>query len=562
MIRGIESLKLSSERKLEIVKEIKEGSQPTGSFYTLLVAASLIASFGLVADSTAVVIGAMLVSPLMTPILGMSLGLVRGSGKLIWRATQAEIFGIFIAIGTAALLGLSPINFEATPEMLARTQPNLLDLLVAVLAGFAGAYAIVDERISPALPGVAIATAIVPPLANTGLCLGIGAYVGAWGSFLLFFANFVSILVVAAVVFFAAGLASEFLSKSPWAFIRRFGWVTLAFLVLIVVLSNTLMKMVQARVLDRTIKQVLTTELATLSYASLESQIHKTLDNKLCVLATVRAPRIIQPHEVGNIQDVLSRRLERPINLIVRTTIARDMSAVGSTNQVVHQNLDGNFMNPKISEKEIYIKSAEQVLWEELASRADFRLLTVDYGRTQRGKIILATIQGFRPPQEEEIRHVEHLIQERVKDPTLSLMVRFTPSILLDRYGQSLYGWSFAGAITPEKEKLAQEIQSAVNQVFRTDYPDLHPVRLHHNLFGGKWKVLVEATGTGTLSIEDRMQIEKKVSEKVAHPVQVSIWSRMETVITDGGQIPLETFVGTSLNQIQEAYLKEWANVK
>ena len=92
MIRVLESLRLSSERKLEIVREIKEGSQPSGSFYTLLLAASLIASFGLMANSTAVVIGAMLVSPLMTPILGMSLALVRGSGKVFWRATQAEIF--------------------------------------------------------------------------------------------------------------------------------------------------------------------------------------------------------------------------------------------------------------------------------------------------------------------------------------------------------------------------------------------------------------------------------------------------------------------------------------
>ena len=247
MIRIFESLRASSERKLEIVREIKEGSQPSRSFYILLLAASLIASFGLMANSTAVVIGAMLVSPLMTPIIGMSLALVRGNGKLFWRATQAEIFGVMLAIGIAALFGLLPMNLEPTPEMLARTQPNLLDLLVAVLAGFAGAYAMVDERISPALPGVAIATAIVPPLANTGLCLGLGAYAGAWGSFLLFFANFISILLVAAAVFFAAGLASEFLSKLSWGLIRRFAWATLAFLVLIVVLSNALIEIVQAK---------------------------------------------------------------------------------------------------------------------------------------------------------------------------------------------------------------------------------------------------------------------------------------------------------------------------
>ena len=562
MIKVIESLRLSSERKIEIVREIKEGSQPSGSFYALLLAASLIASFGLMANSTAVVIGAMLVSPLMTPILGMSLALVRGSGKLFWRATQAEIFGVMLAIGIAALFGLLPMNVEATPEMLARTQPNLLDLLVAVLAGFAGAYAMVDERISPALPGVAIATAIVPPLANTGLCLGIGAYAGAWGSFLLFFANFISILLVAAVVFLAAGLASEFVSKSPWDLIRRFGWATLAFLVLVVVLSNALMDMVQARKLDRVIKEVLTIELANLSYASLDKQIHRTENNEVYVLATVRAPRIIPPAEVGKIQDALFRRLEKPINLIVRTTIARDMSAAGSTSQVVEQNLDGNFMSAAISDKEMVLKSAEQVLWEHLASRPDFRFVSVGYGRAPRGKIILAAVEGISPPTAEEIRHVERLIQERVKEPTLSLIVRFTPSILLDRYGQGLYGWSFSGEITPEKEKLARDIEAAVNQVFHTHYPAIYPVRLYYNLLGNTWKVLVESTGTGKLSFKDRSRIEKMISEKVAHPVQISVWFRMETVLTEGGEIPFQTFIAANLSRLQEIYLKDWAKVE
>jgi uncharacterized hydrophobic protein (TIGR00271 family) len=561
MIRIFESLRVSSERKLEIVREIKVGSQPSRSFYILLLAATLIASFGLMANSTAVVIGAMLVSPLMTPIIGMSLALVRGNGKLFWRATQAEIFGVMLAIGVAALFGLLPVNPEPTAEMLARTQPNLLDLLVAVLAGFAGAYAMVDERISPALPGVAIATAIVPPLANTGLCLGLGAYAGAWGSFLLFFANFISILLVASAVFLAAGLASEFLSKSPWEFIRRFAWATLAFLVLIVVLSNALMEIVQARKLDSDIKQVLTVELAN-RYASLDSQIHKTQNNEVDILATVRAPRIIPPDEVGKIQEVLFRRLQKPIHLIVRTTTASDMSATGSTRQVVRQNLNGVFMNATISDREMVLKSAEQVIREQLAYRPDYVFENVDYGRTPRGKVILAAVEGISPPTEEEIRKVEHLIQERVQDPTLSLIVRFTPSILFDRYGQYLYGWSYSGEITPEKEKLARDIQTAVNQVFRTDYPDVHPVKLYYNLFENKWRILVEATGTGPLAFNDRLRIEKMVAEKVAHPVQISIWFRMETVMTEGGQIPFQDFIQTSLKQLQGIHLKEWAKEK
>ena len=322
------------------------------------------------------------------------------------------------------------------------------------------------------------------------------------------------------------------------------------------------MEMVQARKLDRMIKEVLTVELANLSYASLDKQMHTTKNNEVYVLATARAPRIIPPDEVGKIQDALFRRLEKPISLIVRTTIARDMSAVGSTSQVVEQNLDGNFMNAKISDKEMVLKSAEQVLWEQLASRPDFRFVNVDYGRTPRGKVILAAVEGISPPTAEAIRQVERLIQERVQDPTLSLIVRFTPSILLDRYGQGLYGWSFSGEITPEKEKLTRDIQAVVNQVFRTHYPDVHPVRLYYNHLGNTWKILVEATGTTTLSSKDRLRIEKMVAEKVAHPVQISVWFRVETVLTEEGQIPFQTFIQNSLNQLQKVYLKEWAKVK
>ncbi|HZK13759.1 MAG TPA: DUF389 domain-containing protein, partial [Desulfobaccales bacterium] len=191
-------LSTTPERLQRVREEITLGSEPKVSFYALLTTASLIASFGLIANSTAVIIGAMLVSPLMTPIIGISLALVVGDTPLLGRALRAEALGVVLSIGIAAVLGMFPLALQVTPEMLSRTEPNLMDLLVAVLAGFAGTYALIDARLSPALPGVAIATAIVPPLANSGLCLAMGAYQGAWGSFLLFFANFLAILLVSA----------------------------------------------------------------------------------------------------------------------------------------------------------------------------------------------------------------------------------------------------------------------------------------------------------------------------------------------------------------------------
>lgn len=160
-------LSTTPERFKVVHAEISDGSEPALRFYILVAISTLIASFGLIADSTAVVIGAMLVAPLMTPIFGISLALVRGEPDLLGRAARAEIVGVVAAVSMGFVLGSLIGDIEPTPEMLSRTRPNLFDLLVAVLAGFAGAYALVDEKISPALPGVAIATAIVPPLANS-----------------------------------------------------------------------------------------------------------------------------------------------------------------------------------------------------------------------------------------------------------------------------------------------------------------------------------------------------------------------------------------------------------
>jgi len=157
-------IKTSRERREFFVKEITAGSEPGVRFYLLSSTSALIAAFGLIANSTAVIIGAMLVSPLMTPIIGSSLGLVTGDGRLFANSLRSVVVGTMLAIFFSALLGFLPLELEATPEMLSRVRPTLLDLFVAVLAGFAGAYAMIDEKVSPALPGVEIAVAIVPPL--------------------------------------------------------------------------------------------------------------------------------------------------------------------------------------------------------------------------------------------------------------------------------------------------------------------------------------------------------------------------------------------------------------
>ncbi|HUY29374.1 MAG TPA: DUF389 domain-containing protein [Acidimicrobiales bacterium] len=176
-------------------------------FAVMLSLSVVIAVLGLSLDSSAIVIGAMLIAPLMTPVLGISAGLV-----MAWpRRTGSSMLAV--AVGTAGAVGIAwavtsvlPASDRVlTAEVLARTSPDLLDLLVALAAGAAGAYATARADVSAALPGVAVAVALVPPLAATGFTLAIGRVDLAGGAVLLFTANLVAIVLAGALVFIASG---------------------------------------------------------------------------------------------------------------------------------------------------------------------------------------------------------------------------------------------------------------------------------------------------------------------------------------------------------------------
>jgi uncharacterized hydrophobic protein (TIGR00271 family) len=196
------------ERRSKVYSEIAIGSEPGVSFYTMVVLSTVIAAFGLLSNSTAVVIGAMLVAPLMTPILGIALSLTSGDRPLLSRAMVAETLGVMLSVGLGFIVGSVVPDIELGPEILSRTTPTVFDIVVAIAAGLAGAYSMVDERLSATLPGVAIATSLVPPLTACGLCLSQGSFDLAGSAFLLFFANLLGIQIAGGLVFAVFGISS------------------------------------------------------------------------------------------------------------------------------------------------------------------------------------------------------------------------------------------------------------------------------------------------------------------------------------------------------------------
>ncbi len=178
-------------------------------FAVLIVLSTMIATFGLLSDSVAVVIGAMLVAPLMTPILGMAVSIVLTEARQLLASARTVLAGGLGAVAVGWILTLvagGSISVDNLPgEVLGRTSPGLLDLGVAVAAGLTGGYLMVDRKAAASAAGVAIAVALVPPLATVGICLQVGSTTLALGALLLFATNLVAIVLSASLVILVAG---------------------------------------------------------------------------------------------------------------------------------------------------------------------------------------------------------------------------------------------------------------------------------------------------------------------------------------------------------------------
>jgi uncharacterized hydrophobic protein (TIGR00271 family) len=178
-------------------------SPSASKFWVLLVLASIIATAGVVADSTATVIGAMIVAPLMTPILGIALAVVIGDRHALLRSLLYVVGGaaLVVAIGFAiGLVAAHPDAYAANTQVAGRISPRLIDLLAALATGTVGAFALVRRDISDTLPGVAIAISLVPPLAVVGLLLEVGRYSDAAQALLLFGTNVAAIVLTGTVL--------------------------------------------------------------------------------------------------------------------------------------------------------------------------------------------------------------------------------------------------------------------------------------------------------------------------------------------------------------------------
>jgi uncharacterized hydrophobic protein (TIGR00271 family) len=302
-----------------IIKDITHEIDISGTYVFALILANLIALAGLITNSAPVVIGAMLISPFMGPILGFGFAFVTGE-KTIWRKSVVKIAGSVVITIAVATLGsaVSPLK-EVTTEIISRTRPNLYDLVIAFLAGLAGSAALCTKRnYLTIVPGVAIATAVIPPLSVAGFGAGTGNFAIFAGGFFLFFTNFVAIVLATCIVFFVYGFHPRMVTEMDVAQLRkRFAF----FAFVLAVISIPLVYTLHASLAEVKLRNVISLQLQRGFNREKQSHLtsfdYRKKDGEVEVNAVVNAVEYLHEADIATAEKGLSDSVGNRVRLNV-----------------------------------------------------------------------------------------------------------------------------------------------------------------------------------------------------------------------------------------------------
>lgn len=304
--REYRRIKEKEREDLGVYQVLSEGARPSIEYYLLTVLSCLIATAGLLQGSPAVIIGAMIVAPLMTPILAFSLGVIWGDVGLIRTALGSLLKGTILAVGiSAGLSSLIPIA-GYTAEILARTTPNLFDIIVAIASGLVGAYGNANRKISNTLVGIAIAVALMPPLCTVGIGVGRLDAAVAGGAAVLFLINLVSISLAGALVFWIMKIHP---SRADRARIKKRALyqIVLSVLILAAIAAPVGVYMREGYLLERSRREALALLEESLGESVLSAEVRR-ISGRRIMLITITGEEQPAPETVEGLRNEIVRR--------------------------------------------------------------------------------------------------------------------------------------------------------------------------------------------------------------------------------------------------------------
>ncbi len=320
--------RLPAERRREVIEEMSAAVTPGFDFFLLVILSSSIATLGLITDSPAVIIGAMLIAPLMSPIIGLGLASLTGNSVMLKNSISALLRGALLAISLSVILTFINNNLpffsvqELSKEIIARTRPTPIDLMIALAGGIAAAYAVVQPNISTALPGVAIATALMPPLCTIGIGIALDRIDVAGGAALLFITNTITIAFASVLVFFLHGFAS-YTEIREHIVPRSLVYSLLLTIGLLGPLSFFSVKFFMEASENRLISEVVAKEVSRIPGAELIDMNVIRNSDEMDMRITIRTSSSLEYYQVVNLQKNIVDGIHKPVSLKVSQVLAK-----------------------------------------------------------------------------------------------------------------------------------------------------------------------------------------------------------------------------------------------
>lgn len=392
--------------------------------YTILLSVSaVIAAFGLVANSAAVVIGAMIIAPLMGPILGLSLGMVRGSPSLQRKSLVAEGIGVIVVVGIASLVGLLPFTLGVSSEMLARTAPTTLDIAIALASGLAAAYASVNTKISATLAGVAVSVALVPPLATSGLMFAFGRPDLGLGALLLWFANFLSIQLAAAAVYMLCGFvrrAEAEEDEGRWRLVRRFLPSVVALGLVGWFLTVTLLSLFESHTIEIRVRDILSSQIAKRTGGRLDKILRLEREKGgWAIVSSALTPQPFDVAQVKQIEQALRNGGVPGARLIMRSLVSQDVSSTGR----VYLDQTEVHRQKVASQQASDLEAIRTALKEALGTHEGLELANIQLNQDNGTVVVTASAMVPSPVSPKEVADVQKKLREAT-DKDVRLVIR------------------------------------------------------------------------------------------------------------------------------------------
>jgi uncharacterized hydrophobic protein (TIGR00271 family) len=491
------------QRRQEVFQDVSEMSTPRGSFYLMVAVSTVIAAYGLLANSTAVVIGAMLIAPLMGPIFGIALGLTRGDRQLLAHSLALEGLGLVLAVGFAVAVGLMPLRVDFGSEILGRTQPTIYDMIIALAAGLAGTYALVDEKISPTLPGIAISVSLLPPLATCGLCLAAGQWRHAGGAFLLFAANFLAIQVIAAILFTLLGMTGVQSYKGVSQFLRRFGLSLVLFAGMGVFMTHTLVRIIAQRRFSRAVETLLWRELRSSVGAHLSEVECTGKDGKREVVAVVLTPQEFEPEQVARIEDKLCKTVDAHVHLVLRSLISRDADRSGR----VFAAAAPTGQTTAAAQQTRLLAQASEVLTQQVARISGARLIEIRRETADGSAVVTAVIRTPTTITPAQVADMQAALRKAATGAT-QLVVRSVPTRTADAQGYLYEASEQPEPLTGGALKFHQRIEQALRNQIRQHMPGASLEEFRYSRQHSQLRVLAVVRTPGPITPKEVDQIQ------------------------------------------------------